>query len=155
MILCSADAEHQWLFVQFPGVLPALDRKELSKESSSKVTLSMTPVLHHEAIKSSLFPAVPAVDDSYCATTLEGLPEGRLGSLKIHKSGKVVFVIGNHQFEVHQGSDCNFSQVFETLCRHSVFPLQEVASLILSNSELMFLGRCNKRIVVTPDLSQI
>lgn len=59
---------------------------------------------------------------SYCASNIESLPEGRLGVLKIYKSRRVTFNLGDHEFEVNQGSDCNFSQVRKKLftCERSI-----------------------------------
>jgi hypothetical protein len=48
---------------------------------------------------------------SHCAYRFEDLPEGFLGTLCFHQSGRVRLVIGNHQFDVNQGSECHFFQV--------------------------------------------
>lgn len=104
----------QWYLVQFPEVLPSLVRPGQGETKRD-------------------------ADGMYCPSRLDGLPEGRLGTIEIRQSGRVVLCVGNHRFEINQGSDCNFAQ--------------EVACLVGGNAELMFLGRCQKRIVVTPDIA--
>jgi len=56
----------------------------------------------------------------------------------IYRSGRVKLEVGAHLYDVNHGSDCNFAQ--------------DVGCVIASNMELIFLGKCTKRLVVTPDI---
>lgn len=71
-------------------------------------------------------------------SNISRLPDGRLGKLRIHKSGKVVMDIGGLPFCVNQGSDTFFSQDLACVC-----PLA---------NEMISLGRISKRMVVSPDV---
>lgn len=85
--------------------------------------------------------------ESYSGTRFEELPEGRLGSLRIHRSGRVVFVMGDHRFEVNQGSDCNFSQVRQ--CGRQTFVLFFVIGLFLGGG---VFGRRELRAYVSREM---
>lgn len=70
--------------------------------------------------------------------TITRLPDGMIGKLKIHKSGKVRMEIGGVPFCVDQGSSTFFHQ--ELCC---VSPLAK---------EAVNLGPISNRVVVTPDI---
>lgn len=71
-------------------------------------------------------------------STITRLPDGALGKLKIHKSGKVRMEIGGLPFCVDQGSATFFKQ--ELMC---VCPLAK---------EIVNLGDIQNKVVLTPDL---
>lgn len=124
------ETDAQWLFVQLPAVFPALNKFATTAPREGATQKSA-------ALAGS---ARQGESSAYCACRFDGLPEGHLGTLNIHKSGRVVLHVGDHHFNVNQGSECSFSE--------------EVACLLSGNAELMFLGPCNKRIVVTPDVQK-
>mmetsp|Transcript_75595 Transcript_75595/g.162060 ORF Transcript_75595/g.162060 Transcript_75595/m.162060 type:complete len:333 (+) Transcript_75595:115-1113(+) len=66
------------------------------------------------------------------------LPDGLMGKLRIHKSGKVVMEIGGLPFCVDQGCDTFFRQDLACVC-----PLA---------GEVVQLGSIKKRMVLTPDV---
>mmetsp|Transcript_24999 Transcript_24999/g.58161 ORF Transcript_24999/g.58161 Transcript_24999/m.58161 type:complete len:333 (-) Transcript_24999:32-1030(-) len=66
------------------------------------------------------------------------LPDGLLGKLRIHKSGKVRMEIGGIPFCVDQGCDTFFQQDLACVC-----PLA---------NEVIDLGPIHKRMVLTPDV---
>ncbi len=46
--------------------------------------------------------------------TLGSLPEGRLGTLRIHQSGKVTMQLGDHTFVVDCGTQVSYVQVISS-----------------------------------------
>ena len=72
-------------------------------------------------------------------TPFSEIPDGRIGTWKIHKSGRIVMHVGTTQFEVTEGQKVNFRS--------------EVACVCPSESEIMFLGEATKRLVVSPIIS--
>lgn len=69
------------------------------------------------------------------------VPDGRLGKLRIYKSGKVRMDIGGLQFAVDQGCETFFHQQVSCVC-----PLAK---------EVVNLGSISKRMVLTPDLESM
>ncbi|CAE7309040.1 rpc53 [Symbiodinium natans] len=73
--------------------------------------------------------------------TITRLPDGKLGKLRVYKSGKVRMEIGGISFCVDQGCETFFQQDLALVC-----PLA---------GEFFNLGRLNTRMVLTPDLDAI
>lgn len=73
--------------------------------------------------------------------SIDQLPDGRLGKLRVYKSGKVRMEIGGMPFCVDQGSDTFFRQ--------------ELACVSATGAEIINLGQIQQRIVLTPDLDTI
>ncbi|KAF4665747.1 hypothetical protein FOZ61_010554 [Perkinsus olseni] len=83
----------------------------------------------------------PKVDDGSgpnAVTPLTEIPDGRIGTLQIYKSGKVMMKIGNTSFKLDQGSETHFDQQVMCVCA--------------SDLEAAFLGQVAGRVIVTPDL---
>ncbi|CAL1158915.1 unnamed protein product, partial [Cladocopium goreaui] len=74
-------------------------------------------------------------------STITRLPDGKLGKLRIYKSGKVRMEIAGVSFCVDQGCDTFFQQDLALVC-----PLA---------GEIFNLGNINTRMVLTPDLDSI
>lgn len=107
--------EDSYFLVQLPSVLPELQHPEEEVQRQQ--------------------------DDAASAgagATITRLPDGKLGKLKIYKSGKVKMDIGGSSFCVDQGSETFFQQELALVC-----PLA---------SEMINLGRIHNRMVLTPDL---
>ncbi|CAE7665897.1 rpc53, partial [Symbiodinium pilosum] len=73
--------------------------------------------------------------------TITRLPDGKLGKLRVYKSGKVRMEVGGISFCVDQGCETFFQQDLALVC-----PLA---------GEFFNLGRLNTRLVLTPDLDAI
>jgi hypothetical protein len=82
--------------------------------------------------------AAPAVS-SITGTPVSEIPDGRIGTLKVHKSGKVVLHVGSTTFDVTEGQNVNFRT--------------EIACVCPAESEIIFLGDSGKRLIVTPTIS--
>jgi DNA-directed RNA polymerase III subunit RPC4 len=78
----------------------------------------------------------PKAPPKVTGTAFSEIPDGRIGTLKIHKSGKTVLHVGETQFVVSEGQSVNFRS--------------EVACLCPGENEIIFLGEAAKRLVVSP-----
>ena len=86
------------IFFQLPDVLPSLtvdkDRPEIKLEpGKSKEDKVEEPIQTEKE------------------GVLNSLPEGKLGTLRIHQSGKVTMMLGDHLFELDSGTQVSFLQV--------------------------------------------
>lgn len=93
-------------------------------------------------------PAVlPAMDDpqedvsSGVGADINRMPDGRLGKLKIHRSGRVTMDIGGINFDVDQGCQTHFQQDIACVCPEA--------------KEVIFLGQVHKRVVLSPDVDSL
>jgi len=73
--------------------------------------------------------------------TITRYPDGLLGKMRIHKSGRVRMEIGGLPFCVDQGSETFFQQDLACVC-----PLA---------NEIINLGPIHKRMILTPDVDAI
>lgn len=74
-------------------------------------------------------------------SSITKVPDGRLGKLRVYKSGKVRMEIGGLEFCVDQGCETFFHQEISCVC-----PLAK---------EIINLGPISKRMVLTPDLESM
>jgi hypothetical protein len=117
--------------IQFPSLLPTMIPPQGAEGSPA-----------HPAGKRRGRAAAQAAAPSLSATTgtpFSEIPDGRVGTLKVHKSGKTVLHIGTTQFDVTQGQNPSFRT--------------EVACVCPAESEIILLGEINKRLVVSPRIS--
>lgn len=106
--------EDQIFLMQLPAVLPDMLHEEEAPQES---------------------------EDMVHNGTLGRLPDGHLGKLRIHKSGKVRMELGGVMFDVNEGCETFFQQDIACICPNA--------------SEIFQLGRVNKRMVLTPDLDSL
>ncbi|XP_022737780.1 DNA-directed RNA polymerase III subunit rpc4-like [Durio zibethinus] len=72
---------------------------------------------------------------------LEELPGGYMGKMLVYKSGAVKLKLGETLYDVSPGSDCVFAQ--------------DVAALNTKEKQCCVVGKLDKRVVVTPDISSV
>lgn len=108
--------EDSYFLVQLPSVLPELQCPEEEVQR----------------------PGDDPPPDGGVGPTISRLPDGKIGKLKIYKSGKVKMDIGGMPFCVDQGSETFFHQELALVC-----PLA---------GEMINLGSIQNRMVLTPDL---
>ncbi|KAH0483910.1 MAG: hypothetical protein KVP17_002889 [Porospora cf. gigantea B] len=131
-----------WLLVQLPRSLPQLDIAKIKAREHERQAH-----LNAQLGKPALQDPTPATDTAtdYQASTLSGLPAGRLGRLRIRQSGKVELVLGEEEnalcLDVNMGCECNF--------------FQQAGCLIEANQEFVFLGSVGKRMVATIDVESL
>lgn len=106
--------EDEFFLMQFPSVLPEM----------------LDPL---DEVRD---PEIEAADEG---ATLSRFPDGLMGKLRIHKSGKVRLEMGGIDFCVDQGCETFFQQDVACVCPP---PAREV----------FHLGRVRKRMVLTPDI---
>ncbi|KAK4309565.1 hypothetical protein Pmani_018827 [Petrolisthes manimaculis] len=132
------------IFIQLPNSLPShppmvkqepnsLQSKTSGQQDQQKTT-SNTVSSEDEEKKPT---------KQFC--TLNTLPEGRIGTLKIYKSGKVELWFGDHKLTVDKGTQVGF--------------LQDVASVDVDEEnktgDMTVLGHVRHRLVCTPDLETL
>ncbi|KAF8823041.1 hypothetical protein IE077_001110 [Cardiosporidium cionae] len=132
-ISTSVGALPVFLHLQLPSILPQLDKSANAGDLSS---INSTEYSKDEK---------KIATDSYTPkwkfnnfSSFEELPEGRIGKLVIFRSGKVKLKSGCHTFDVNCGSGCSFAQ--------------DVGCHFEGNSEFLVLGKCQHRIILTPDI---
>uniref|UniRef100_A0A8C4R0I2 Polymerase (RNA) III (DNA directed) polypeptide D n=1 Tax=Eptatretus burgeri TaxID=7764 RepID=A0A8C4R0I2_EPTBU len=134
------DLEEKILFFQLPDSLPG---QVLTQQEDVKVKTEVK-------IKTEQGGSVTTGDDqaadgsqgSVCS--LKTLPEGHLGRLRLHKSGRVQLVLGHVSLDVTLGTGCSF--------------LQELVSIRLREGrggELVVLGKVGPRVICSPDFSSL
>lgn len=73
---------------------------------------------------------------------LQNHPEGKLGKLRLHKSGKVTMLIGNVPFEVQNGLECFFKQTVVSVSNNP-------------DAAYVELGEVGRRFLCTPDIESM
>lgn len=130
------EIENKLYFFQLPGIAPQFERPEGSSsvpEPSKETTPDdpddlMTvddPEVKEEGEKKDEGPRAP---------------EGQIGRLRLHKSGRLTMVLGDIEMEVTQGTEFSF--------------LQEVVVLDKPEKKAYSVGQVAKRMVLSPDVSQ-
>ncbi|BAM39832.1 conserved hypothetical protein [Theileria orientalis strain Shintoku] len=111
----------QFIHVQMPNTLPSLNKQVETNDHLENGQLVTNTV--------------------YQSSKIECLPSGKLGKLRIHKSGKINLHIDGHEF--------NFTKGSSSTCK------QQVCCHLEKNNEFLFLGNFHNRFVVSPDLSDL
>ncbi|XP_046442748.1 DNA-directed RNA polymerase III subunit RPC4-like isoform X1 [Daphnia pulex] len=93
--------EGELLFIQLPDVLPSLKSdKERPQVKNEPGTAIQEKVVDH-----SISEAKPDKESVF-----EDIPEGRLGTLRIHKSGKITLQMGEHSFVLDSATQVSYLQ---------------------------------------------
>ncbi|CEM17792.1 unnamed protein product [Vitrella brassicaformis CCMP3155] len=149
--------DRDFFIMQFPNRLPAIDRDRSTagRAATQPPTSADSDELQQQQQDGAEEDKRPAADASsrkggrkkeesklqpppaYMSSSIDQLPEGKLGKLLIYKSGRVKLQLGDHLFNIDQGSECQFAQ--DVGC-------------VVGSSELTFLGPVQKRMVITPDI---
>lgn len=123
-------AKGQFLFFQFPDCLPA--NKQVTSTTAMDVTGATPTSQQPDQSKES-----PTPEQRCCS--LKDIPEGLIGKLRVHKSGKVKLHLGDIILDVSMGTPCGFVQELVSVRTHQVIP------------QMVFLGHLSHRLVCTPD----
>ena len=126
--------EDDLLLFQMPSLLPTMIPVQPAAGSTSTPTKKTT---RGAPARGSVAPVAkqPEVPKSV-GTLFSDIPDGRIGTLRVHKSGKAVMRIGDTDFIVNEGQKTNFRT--------------EIACVCPTESEIIFLGQATKRVVVSP-----
>lgn len=110
--------ENRLYFFQFPALMPELIAPASDSTSSDGDDLV-------------------EIKDPATASQPDGpLPQGKLGKLRLHKSGKLTMVVGNVTMEVSQGTECSF--------------LQDVVVVDSDAKTAHLIGQVSKKMVLSP-----
>ena len=126
--------EDDLLLFQMPSLFPTMIPVQPTTTSTATPTKKTTrgAPARGSAAPVTKQPEVPKT----VGTLFSDIPDGRIGTLRIHKSGKTVMRIGDTDFIVNEGQKTNFRT--------------EIACVCPTESEIIFLGQATKRVVVSP-----
>lgn len=96
---------------QLPDVLPSL------KADKERPVVKLEPGTTSQKSDESAATS-SAAEKSQSENVFEDTPEGRLGTLRIHQSGKVTLQMGNHSFVIDSATQVPFLQVSIILFPH-------------------------------------
>lgn len=116
----------------FPTFIPTPELKPDTAISASSPKKRGAGSKHSAAIEA---PRVPR----HAGTLFADIPDGRIGTVKVRKSGKMYLEVGGVTFEITPGQEVNFRTEVACLC-----PMEE---------EMIFLGEASKRLIVSPVIS--
>ncbi|ANQ09758.1 Uncharacterized protein PCOAH_00044770 [Plasmodium coatneyi] len=138
-----------FFYIQLPNMLPALLRNEEQNENKDNVinerrrqqTGRKTEEKEQMQIKKEKKNIQKTNNSAYELSNVNTLPNGKFAKLIIYKNKKIKMKINDILFDVDEGSECTFSQ--------------EIACYIKENSEFIFLGNCDNKLVATPNIERI
>ncbi|CAG9473660.1 unnamed protein product [Plasmodium vivax] len=141
--------ERFFFYIQLPNMLPALLRKEEQNENKDDVTKERgrqqtgckTEEKEQMETKKEKKVIQKTNNSAYELSNVSTLPNGKFAKLIIYKNKKIKMKINDIVFDVDEGSECTFSQ--------------EIACYIKENSEFIFLGNCDNKLVATPNIERI
>ncbi|KAK7023404.1 DNA-directed RNA polymerase III subunit RPC4 [Halocaridina rubra] len=132
-----------FMFFQLPNSLPSLPpeiKQEQNIGRSADVSHSKTS---NSAVSDDEEEEEKKTQSNYCS--LNTLPEGQIGTLKIYKSGKTEIWFGEHRLSVNKGTQVGF--------------LQDVVSVNLDEESrtgsMTVLGHIGHRLVCSADLEAL
>lgn len=132
--------------IQLPNMLPSMitgeTQKKVCNNSIDKIKTTLTKMEMSLDNKEQKMKKIgSSKEDPYKLTNINTLPNGKFAKLIIYKNKKVKMKIGDIMFDVNEGSTCSFAQ--------------DVGCYIKENSEFIFLGNCDKKLIVTPNVEHI
>ncbi|KAG5363779.1 DNA-directed RNA polymerase III subunit RPC4 [Yarrowia sp. B02] len=123
----AAELEQKLYLFQLPPIIPSFKAKEEEKEE----------VEEKDKDKEE---DVEIVEETETEET-NGLPEGQVGNLRLHKSGKLTMVIGDVVMDVTQGVPAKF--------------LQDIVVCSAEEKQAYLIGQVKRKMVVTPKLDEL
>jgi DNA-directed RNA polymerase III subunit RPC4 len=131
------EIENKLYFFQLPGVVPEFELpKDDSQGVNQPVTIDDDDIMALDGDAEVKAEAGTTED----VVTANGSPEGQIGQLRLHKSGRLTMILGDVEMDVTQGTECSF--------------LQEVVVLDKANKRAFLIGQVANRMVLSPDISQ-
>jgi DNA-directed RNA polymerase III subunit RPC4 len=131
------EIENKLYFFQLPGVIPEFELPEDDNQRVNQpVTIDDDDIMALDGDAEVKAEAGTTED----VVTPNSSPEGQIGQLRLHKSGRLTMVLGDVEMEVTQGTECSF--------------LQEVVVLDRANKRACLIGQVANRMVLSPDISQ-
>jgi DNA-directed RNA polymerase III subunit RPC4 len=128
--------ENDLLLFQVPSLFPTMVPVQPVTSSSSSATPTKKTARGTPSRGSTPGATKQPENPKTVGTLFTDIPDGRIGTLRVHKSGKTVFRIGDTDFAVSEGQQTNFRT--------------EIACVCPTESEVIFLGQATKRVVVSP-----
>ncbi|VWU49786.1 DNA-directed RNA polymerase III subunit RPC4, putative [Hepatocystis sp. ex Piliocolobus tephrosceles] len=135
-----------FFYIQLPNMLPEViknDEKEDKKNNTynENQKIKQKKLNSMKEIKDKKVNVRNSTKDIYEISNLNKIPNGKIGKLIIYKNKKMKMKMNDILFDITEGSECTFSQ--------------EIGCYIKENSEFIFLGNCDNKLVVTPNIEKI
>ncbi|CAH0480692.1 unnamed protein product [Peronospora belbahrii] len=125
-------------FVQLPTTLPLPNAVTKFTHTEDGVMESADDLKDQEAQRSKESKTTDeSPDDGVFDHSIEAAPSGFIGKICVHKSGKMVLLLGGKQFEVAAAPTPSFCE--------------EVYAVNTTEKQLSILGNIERHLVVTPD----
>ncbi|CAI5743851.1 unnamed protein product [Peronospora destructor] len=123
-------------FIQMPTTLPLSSAVSKSSSTEDEVMENVDDMKEIKKLKKSKS-TDESPDDGVFDHSIEAAPGGFIGKICVHKSGKMVLILGGKQFEVAAAQTPSFCE--------------EVYAVNTTDKHLSILGNVERHLVVTPD----
>lgn len=136
----TAEMEQKLYLFQLPPIIPTFEQKEEVKE----IEVDDEEDKEEEEGEGDDVEVVneETPDEESLPTSSAGsLPEGQVGRLRLHKSGKLTMVIGDIVMDVTQGVPAKF--------------LQDIVVCSAEEKQAYLIGQVKRKMVVTPKLDEL
>ncbi|XP_063845695.1 DNA-directed RNA polymerase III subunit RPC4-like [Scylla paramamosain] len=132
----------EFIFFQLPNSLPS-HPPEVKQESSAPYSQQQQQQEEKPSDSNKREEEEKKASQQHC--TQNTLPKGKIGTVKVYKSGKVELWLGNHKLSVSKGTQVAF--------------LQDVVNVDVDQEAktgaMIVLGYLGHRLVCTPDLKEL
>lgn len=147
----SAELEQKLYLFQLPPIIPEFRAQERQKSDAEAVGAESEGAEGADGAESDAEAAAdPEMADVQVVEDVEmvepelaegQLPEGKVGKLRLHKSGKLTMVIGDIVMDVCQGVPAKF--------------LQDIVVCSPEEEKAYLIGQIKRKMVVTPKLDEL
>ncbi|EER17841.1 conserved hypothetical protein [Perkinsus marinus ATCC 50983] len=112
--------QDKFFLIQLPNTFPRVVAEKEEEESKPRAKGSLPPAPEQEV------------------SSFSDVPDGKIGTLRIHKSGRVSLLIGNIEYSCALGQKPKFAQ--------------EVACVLPTQGEAVFMGEIEDKLIVSPKI---
>ncbi|EER07080.1 conserved hypothetical protein [Perkinsus marinus ATCC 50983] len=112
--------QDKFFLIQLPNTFPRVVAEKEEEESKPRAKGSLAPAPEQEV------------------SSFSDVPDGKIGTLRIHKSGRVSLLIGNIEYSCALGQKPKFAQ--------------EVACVLPTQGEAVFMGEIEDKLIVSPKI---
>ncbi|KAG6576299.1 DNA-directed RNA polymerase III subunit RPC4 [Phytophthora cinnamomi] len=128
-------------FIQMPTTLPLASATAKAVSTDEDESMEDADAPKEQAREKESKKTDESADDGVFDHSIETAPGGFIGKICVHKSGKMVLVLGDKQFEVAAAQTPSFCE--------------EVYAVNTTEKHLSILGNVERHLVVTPDFDAL
>ncbi|KAI9905139.1 hypothetical protein PsorP6_013431 [Peronosclerospora sorghi] len=130
-------ADDSLFFIQMPTTLPLPRAMKTANTDEDESMDKAHDMKDEEAKVSESKSFVDSIDNGVFDHSFQAAPGGFIGKICVHKSGKMMFMLGDKQFEVAAAQTPSFCE--------------ELYAVNTTEKRLSLLGHVERHLVVTPD----